>query len=275
MAEDPNEDGESTPFAPRVVLGVILTTCWMLGTALQWDRGALNLATSGIIASATCMADRCASEGAAPLLSRVYDRQEHSGHLVDGYLQEVQEYEDMHRNADGEALMGSEDPDEEVQAHRAQVHRLDSTGRVDWTWLTSHGGLNPEKPPKGDIWRNRARVNAILGQQAMVFGASLKGSIRCKEQVNILRDSGATRDFVHPGEVRKRGLTVYITPTCTSGHIGRRERGQVQPSGQIEARFQSVRVHHCCVRPRHGGESRLYRRPGHAMAVNAGRLHVK
>ena len=100
--------------------------------------------------------------------------------------------------------------DEKVE--RAEVKLLDSSGKIDWTWkVGGKGEAAPTHiPSKGDVWGGRARAAAVLGQQAMVFIAAIKGCLHFgHEKVNILRDGGATRDFMHPPEAKRRGLPVY------------------------------------------------------------------
>ena len=94
---------------------------------------------------------------------------------------------------------------------------MNSKGQVDWKWhAESPSSEEPTYiPEKGDVWGNRARAMAVLGHQAMVCMAYLKGNspkLRT-EKVNVLRDSGATRNFVHPAEAERRGLT--STPAVT------------------------------------------------------------
>ena len=98
------------------------------------------------------------------------------------------------------------------KVERAEVKLSDSLGKIDWTWKVGDKGGRPPTslPTKGDVWGGRARALAVLGQQAMVFIATIKGCLNFgHERVNILRDGGATRDFMHPPEAKRRGLPIY------------------------------------------------------------------
>ena len=70
----------------------------------------------------------------------------------------------------------------------AEVRVLNSKGQIDWEWHPDVSNPNtPEYiPEKGDVWGNRAKAKAVLGHQAMVFTAYLKGgnnsSARCVNQ---------------------------------------------------------------------------------------------
>ena len=101
----------------------------------------------------------------------------------------------------------------------AEVRVLNSKGQVEWDWHSDAPGSDMPTylPEKGDVWGNRAKAKAVLGHQAMVFTAYMKGgnnSSARSEKVNVLRDSGATRNFVHPAEAERRGLTTSpaLTP---------------------------------------------------------------
>ena len=54
----------------------------------------------------------------------------------------------------------------------------------------------------------------------MVFVAGLKGTVRCADKVQVLRDSGATRNFIHPSEATRRGLAVYDAPHALQVTLG-------------------------------------------------------
>ena len=201
----------TTPLATTLAVFV------SLGVKAGWSTEELSLATSLIGAATAGPGAELGIRAAYALVKRDYDQRCQTDHLAEGFIQE--------REDDGD--IGFESWEARRYDHskgkadrHAQVRRLDSSGRVDWTWHTSAGSANLVIPPKGDVWRNRARVAAVLGQQAMVFVASLKGTRKCVEKVNVLRDSGATRNFIHPQEVLKRGLGVSRAPQALRVTLG-------------------------------------------------------
>jgi hypothetical protein len=116
---------------------MVLVVFWTLGMLSGWNPEVLVLAAAAIVAVATGRSGDRAFNLAAGILGHVYDRQEQGDDLNAGVDEECEE------DAEGETCDYCQTPDHCRQltcSCKAQLLRIDSKGRVDWSWLTAAGG---------------------------------------------------------------------------------------------------------------------------------------